>query len=472
MIALEYHPACELFPLMQGDEYDKLVADIRKNGLREPIWLHEGKIIDGRNRYRACLKAGVEPQTRNWDGEGSLVEFVVSLNLHRRHLTSSQRAAAAVQALDMLKADAKERQREGGRAKVSQKIGEADSHAGRAVEQAAKLFGTNRTYIEQADKLREQWPVLFQVAFRGDLPVPALDAVRRLGEYDGVREHATAMGFSPANLVALANFEIAVKREMSYPYDKVVIGSWLSRVLDLCDGGTPIDEAVAKVQSQVTADIAAKREQENAESEREEEERRRLLEKFNKTLEEATDNGLARYSADTFTSRFDYDEQVRISSLGIDANGLGKLIRFFCDDIGGYHIRVKLLGQNPTHKEPIIKVLDMLESGESTLDQAIESLAPPFREERAKRAVESEKDERLAEKEARREEKEARRRAREQKEEIERQWLERDPFENFADFLVRNTKWVGDGTKTLIRHLNNCKLAKLTAAVEKISAKP
>lgn len=83
----EFHPvAHQLFPLIQGTEFSQLVSDIKTNGLHEPMWLYDGKIIDGRNRYRACFKAGVAPVFRRWSGEGSLVAFVVSLNLHRRHL--------------------------------------------------------------------------------------------------------------------------------------------------------------------------------------------------------------------------------------------------------------------------------------------------------------------------------------------------------------------------------------------------
>ena len=66
-----------------------LVADIQEHGLREAIWIHGGKIIDGRNRFKACERLGIKPAFRKWNGKGSLVSFVVSLNLHRRHLNEA-----------------------------------------------------------------------------------------------------------------------------------------------------------------------------------------------------------------------------------------------------------------------------------------------------------------------------------------------------------------------------------------------
>ncbi len=169
---LEFHPVAEIFPLMEGEQYDQLVQDIRENDLQEPIWLHpDERIIDGRNRYRACLDAGVEPRFRTWNGKGSLIDFVVSMNLRRRHLTSSQRAAAAAEALEQLKVEAKERQREGGRDKVPQKIGEASKHEAEATQQAAKMFGTNRTYVVEAAKLRDDDQSTFKAILKGDLTI-------------------------------------------------------------------------------------------------------------------------------------------------------------------------------------------------------------------------------------------------------------------------------------------------------------
>lgn len=92
--AVEFDPVANVFPMIEGKEFDDLVEDIKVNGLSEPIWTHDGKIIDGRNRYRACLKAGVQPIFRDWVGENSIA-FVISANLRRRHLTTSQRAVVA-----------------------------------------------------------------------------------------------------------------------------------------------------------------------------------------------------------------------------------------------------------------------------------------------------------------------------------------------------------------------------------------
>lgn len=97
---IESHPIDDLFPLLDGPDFEKLVEDIRDNGQQAPISLFEGKILEGRNRYRACLKAGVEP----WTEEPSISDpfkFVVSKNLHRRHLTPSQRATIAVESANM-----------------------------------------------------------------------------------------------------------------------------------------------------------------------------------------------------------------------------------------------------------------------------------------------------------------------------------------------------------------------------------
>lgn len=91
---LAVHPAADLFPLIEGPDFDELVADVATHGVREPIVLHDGKILDGRNRYRAADAAGIDCPTRKYEGDDP-IGFVVSANLRRRHLNESQRAMIA-----------------------------------------------------------------------------------------------------------------------------------------------------------------------------------------------------------------------------------------------------------------------------------------------------------------------------------------------------------------------------------------
>jgi ElaB/YqjD/DUF883 family membrane-anchored ribosome-binding protein len=95
----ELHPLCTLFPRITGAEFDALVADIKVNGLREPIIIHDDMILDGGNRYRACIEAGVDPVFKEFAG-GNIVSYVLSANLHRRHLSALQSAAIVASAQD------------------------------------------------------------------------------------------------------------------------------------------------------------------------------------------------------------------------------------------------------------------------------------------------------------------------------------------------------------------------------------
>lgn len=95
-----FHPLANIFPLIDGREFDDLVSDIRQHGVREPVWLYDGAILDGRNRFRASKAAGVVCPTREYRGDDPAA-FVVSLNLKRRHLTESQRAMVAANLANM-----------------------------------------------------------------------------------------------------------------------------------------------------------------------------------------------------------------------------------------------------------------------------------------------------------------------------------------------------------------------------------
>lgn len=173
---MRFHEVANIFPMMGDEEYSALVADIKANGQREPIWTYLGKIIDGRNRYKACLEIGIEPRCREWYGNGSLVAFVVSLNLNRRHLTSSQKAMIALEVEKQLAIEAKERQ--GTRTDLT--LDKNLYNVGKASEQAASVVGTNRTYVTDAKRIVEQAPELKAAVLNGSLTIP--EAKRQLKE--------------------------------------------------------------------------------------------------------------------------------------------------------------------------------------------------------------------------------------------------------------------------------------------------
>jgi hypothetical protein len=91
-----FHKASAVFPMMSDDEFAGLKDDIRQHGQKQPIYLFNGEVIDGRNRLKACQELGIEPQFQRIDlGKMMPVDLVLSLNLHRRHLDKQARKAIA-----------------------------------------------------------------------------------------------------------------------------------------------------------------------------------------------------------------------------------------------------------------------------------------------------------------------------------------------------------------------------------------
>ena len=99
MTEYKSHPAAELFPMMPPDQYEAFKEDVRKNGFQQEIVLYKGEILDGRNRYKAAVELGMLDDLwigeMDEDYEFDPYQWVISRNLHRRHLTESQRAMVA-----------------------------------------------------------------------------------------------------------------------------------------------------------------------------------------------------------------------------------------------------------------------------------------------------------------------------------------------------------------------------------------
>ena len=164
MTALPFHPLAKIFPLLEGDEFDAFVADIKAHGLRQRIVLCNGAILEGRNRYRACIEAGIEPRFEAFNGADPLA-YVVSLNLQRRHLSQSQRAMVAAKIATL-----KDGQR-------------PDLVQGLPIGRAAEMLNVGERSVARARAvLDEGIPELADKVERGDVSVSAAAEVARFAE--------------------------------------------------------------------------------------------------------------------------------------------------------------------------------------------------------------------------------------------------------------------------------------------------
>lgn len=143
---VKFHPAAQIFPMLEDDKLGELVADIKQNGLREPVVFLDDMIIDGRNRWLACKMAGVKAATKTIETDDP-VGYVLSLNLHRRHLTASQRSMVADRARELFDKQAKERQKRKPADSVVANLPQqtARDAAGKALGVSGKLVDAART---------------------------------------------------------------------------------------------------------------------------------------------------------------------------------------------------------------------------------------------------------------------------------------------------------------------------------------
>lgn len=165
----QVHPVANIFPAMSASEFDALKADIEAYGLREPIWTYGGQVIDGRHRMRACDELGVDVRANVYMGDDP-VAFVISLNLHRRHLNESQRGMVAAN-LETLKHGER-----------------ADRHANLHVstvtrEKAAQLLNVSPRTVAAAAKVRDEGaPELTEAVQSGRVSVSAASEFAELPE--------------------------------------------------------------------------------------------------------------------------------------------------------------------------------------------------------------------------------------------------------------------------------------------------
>lgn len=182
------HPFAALLPLMEGAEFDEMMATIKEHGLLEPITLTaDGRtLVDGRNRLRACLKLGVEPSFTKLDpetAESDILIFIWEKNIVRRQLTPSQRAILSIELQDAAARDAKRRQREHGGTAPGRKSLVQNSDEGRGprvVDILAKMLDVSHDTISRCKTVAENSPDLADKLRAGTMSVnEAYKEVRR-----------------------------------------------------------------------------------------------------------------------------------------------------------------------------------------------------------------------------------------------------------------------------------------------------
>lgn len=145
------HPLSAAMPAPSESDFKVLKESIDKHGQRVPAVLLNGSVLDGASRQRACEELGVALITRNYDPQKdgpSPAAFVADMNINRRHLTASQKAAAAAELLPFFRDEAEERKKSGKKAEAPE----------RATEAAGKAAGVSARLVSDAASVKEKDP--------------------------------------------------------------------------------------------------------------------------------------------------------------------------------------------------------------------------------------------------------------------------------------------------------------------------
>ena len=216
-----HHPVADIFPLLPPEELQSLASDIRHHGLQEPVWLWKDEnadiyLLDGRNRVAACEIAGVEPQTR-WYSGGDPVSFVVSQNLHRRHLTAGQKAAVAAELEPLYAVEAAKRS--GGRPKKGEGKPVAEpppvKQSRKSRERAAKAVGVSGRGVSQFKRIVKSAPDLAVKVKAGDMPLDRAERIIRDREAETKRietakARSAAAPFTPRVEILEGDFRVVL----------------------------------------------------------------------------------------------------------------------------------------------------------------------------------------------------------------------------------------------------------------------
>ena len=182
-----FDPAADIFRLMNTVEYADLKRSIKQNGLREPITTQNGKIIDGRSRYKACKELGIEPNYIELNKDASSMLFIIDKNLMRRHLSDFDKVEIA-QKMSMLPIGSNQHTAGAGR---SQKVIADLLHTSPdTLQRGRKIFNKGTEALK--DALREGKISVSVGAMLADLPKEKQDQIAQ-NEITTINQLVTGM---------------------------------------------------------------------------------------------------------------------------------------------------------------------------------------------------------------------------------------------------------------------------------------
>jgi ParB-like chromosome segregation protein Spo0J len=217
--ALLPHPVALLFPDMPAEDFAALVEDIRVHGVKVPILVHGGQIMDGRHRYLACCKLGIRCPAIEWNGRDPWFELQ-SRNLVRRHLAKDQiyaiRKLAAEQFPELLasikaaKFDAMQRKAQAkGRPRGEKSLSRSPDRHRESAEVIGRQAGVSGSTVKRVERLARVAPELLKQVAAGELSVAA--ALRRVDPPFGRR----------------ANSQTFTLRQAEHRLRELVINEWV-----------------------------------------------------------------------------------------------------------------------------------------------------------------------------------------------------------------------------------------------------
>ena len=225
-----------IFPEAKPDDYARLIDDIQTNGydVDQPVIVYQGAILDGWNRNRACVELMIKPSIRVFDGSDiEAIQLVMRTN-KRRNLNSGQWATIAVEAEDIMGAinQESEKRMKTGKPDPSQLIDEPKKpNEQRTDHKAAEIFQTNRTYINQATKIKKASPEVFAKVKAGTMTMQdANKAVRAIPTSPWIQDEIDRSNELIKGKTCLANaerdknlIEWATKRSLVVYIDRCTI---------------------------------------------------------------------------------------------------------------------------------------------------------------------------------------------------------------------------------------------------------